>query len=386
MSPHARLCCAALFAGVLTGCNSIPTSGPTRARVDEAAGAAAAAAVIQVVDVNDAVTRRLLDRPPQPLFSDTLGQQRFAYGRIGQGDFVEVSIWEAAPATLFGLTTNDPRGAMSTSRAVTLPDQMVGAQGDIIVPFAGRIRAAGRTEREVASDIASALKGKANQAEVLVRVTRNLSTSVTVVGEVTNSTRVPLSPGNERLLDALAAAAGVRQPVGKTTIQVTRGSSVHALPLQTIIRDPRQNIPLQPGDVVTALFQPLSFSALGATGKNEEVNFEAPGITLAQALGRAGGLKDDRSNPQGVFVFRFEPQATLPWPKQPVAVTPEGMVPVVYRIDLLDPASFFVMQSFPVRDKDVLYVSNAPVAELQKFLNVIFTIAYPALTAVQITR
>jgi hypothetical protein len=56
--------------------------------VDESAGAAAAAAVIQVVDVNDAVTRRLLDRPPQPLFSDTLGQERFAYGRIGPGDFV----------------------------------------------------------------------------------------------------------------------------------------------------------------------------------------------------------------------------------------------------------------------------------------------------------
>ncbi|APV50795.1 capsular biosynthesis protein [Betaproteobacteria bacterium GR16-43] len=387
MLRHAGLYLAALAAVLAAGCNSIPTSGPTRARVEESAGAAAAAAVIQVVDVNDAITRRLLDQPPQPLFSETLGEAGFAHGRIGPGDFVEISIWEAAPATLFGgLSSVEARGTMSTSRAVTLPDQMVGAEGDIAVPFAGRIRAAGRTNTQVASDIAAALKGKANQPEVLVRVTRNLSTSVTVVGEVNTSTRVPLMPGNERLLDALAAAAGVKQPVGKTTIQVTRGKSVHSLPLQTIIRDPRQNIPLQPGDVVTALFQPLSFSALGATGKNEEVNFEAPGITLAQALGRAGGLKDDRSNPQGVFVFRFEPKNALAWPRQPVGVTPEGLVPVVYRIDLLDPASFFVMQSFPVRNKDVLYIANAPVAELQKFLNVIFTIAYPALTAVQITR
>ncbi|MGR5342328.1 sugar ABC transporter substrate-binding protein, partial [Vibrio astriarenae] len=83
-------------------------------------------------------------------------------------------------------------------------------------------------------------------------------------------------------------------------IQVTRGNTVQTLPLQTIIRDPHQNVPLRAGDVVTALFQPLSFTALGATGKNQEINFEAQGITLAQAIARAGGLEDSRSDAQGV--------------------------------------------------------------------------------------
>jgi polysaccharide export outer membrane protein len=230
------------------------------------------------------------------------------------------------------------------------------------------------------------LKGKANQPEVLVRLTRNVSSNATVVGEVTNSTRVPLTPGNERLLDALAAAAGVRQPVNKVTIQITRGGSVHALPLQTIISDPKQNIALQPGDVVTAYFLPLSFTAMGATGKNEEINFEAQGITLAQALARAGGLLDDRANPQGVFIFRFEPKSALEWPRQPVATTPEGMVPVIYRIDLRNPASFFVMQSFAMNNKDLLYVSNAPITEVQKVLNLVFSVVYPVLTAVQVTK
>ena len=59
------------------------------------------------------------------------------------------------------------------------------------------------------------------------------------------------------------------------TLQVTRGNQVKAMALDTIIRDPKQNIVLQPGDVITALFQPLSFTVLGATGKNEEINFEA---------------------------------------------------------------------------------------------------------------
>jgi polysaccharide export outer membrane protein len=260
----------------------------------------------------------------------------------------------------------------------------VDEDGFIFVPFAGRIQAAGRTLRDIEADIVSRLGKKANQPEVLVRLTRNFSSNATVVGEVNLSTRVPLFPGNERLLDALAAASGVRQPVNKMTIQVTRASNVYSLPLETIIRDPQQNVPLQPGDVVTALFQPYSFMALGATGKTEEINFETQGITLAQALARAGGLLDERSNARGVFIFRFEPQNALSWPHQPVKATRDGLVPTVFRIDLSDPRSFFLIQSFPMENRDVLYVSNAPINEVEKFLNVLFTVAYPVLTAKQV--
>ena len=178
----------------------------------------------------------------------------------------------------------------------------------------------------------------------------------------------------------------MRQPVNKMTIQLTRGENVYALPLDTIIRDPKQNIVLDRGDVVTAFFQPLSFTALGATGKNEEINFETQGISLAQALARTGGLRDERSDPQGIFIFRFEPQNAMAWPKQPVATNADGRVAVIYRINLRDPASFFVAQNFQMNNKDVLYVSNSPISELQKFLNVLFSVAYPVLNVVQVTK
>jgi polysaccharide export outer membrane protein len=212
---------------------------------------------------------------------------------------------------------------------------------------------------------------------VMIRLTKNVSAKVTVVGEVTLSTIVPLTPRGERVLDALAAAGGVKAPVSKVMIQVTRGPNVYALPLDTIIRDPAQNVPLQPGDVITALFNPYYFNALGATGKNEEINFEAQGINLAQALSRANGLNDTRADPQAIFIFRFEPRDALPWAREPVVATPEGNVAVIYRIDLRDPRSLFVAQSFPMNDRDVLYVANAPAAELQKFLNLVFSVVYP---------
>jgi polysaccharide export outer membrane protein len=298
---------------------------------------------------------------------------------------LEVSIWEAAPATLFGIAPmNNTSGAIPTAHATTLPEQPVDDGGFIYVPFAGRIPAAGKTLDAIEAEIVERLAKKANQPEVLVRMTRNMSSNATVVGEVNSSTRVPLVPGNERLLDALATAAGVRQPVNKMTIQVTRAENVYSLPLETIIRDPRQNVPLQPGDVVTALFQPYSFTALGATGKNEEVNFETQGITLAQALARSGGLIDSRSNARGVFIFRFEPKSALTWPQQPVMTTAENMVPTVFRIDMTDPRSLFLIQSFPMENKDILYVSNAPITEVQKFLNVVFSVAYPVIAIQQV--
>jgi polysaccharide export outer membrane protein len=382
--PLARRSFLAAATLLLGGCSSLPTIGPSADEV-QAVQPLPGAAVIQIVDVDDKVARQLLGLRQFKLFSETLGPARESSPAVGSGDTLEVSIWEAPPATLFGSGAIDPRNP-STTRASTLPEQMVDREGFINVPFAGRVHAAGQTLPQIETEIVRRLKGKANQPEVLVRVVRNASATVTVVGEVANSTRVPLTASGERLLDALAAAGGVRQPVSKMTLQLTRGSQYQALPLDVVIRDPRQNVLLQAGDVVTAIFQPLSFTALGATGKNEEINFEAQGISLAQALARAGGLVDSRSNPQGVFIFRLEQAQALDWPRQPAATTPDGLVPVVYRINLRDPSSFFVMQSFPVGNKDVLYVSNAPAAELQKFLNLIFSVAYPILTTVQVTR
>jgi len=372
---------------VLPGCAfRLSNVGPSTAVLDSAAGTTTPdASVIQVVPVDEIVARKLLAQRTQRLFSEALGSNSAAATVMGPGDSIEINIWEAPPATLFtsGLSS-DLRGSTSGSRVVTLPEQVIDRDGFVNVPFAGKIAASGQTVTNLELEIVRRLKGKANQPEVLVRRVRNASATVTVVGEVTNSVKLPLSPSGERLLDAIAAAGGVRQPVNKMTIQITRGTNFYALPLQTVIRDPRQNVPLQAGDVVTAIFQSLSFTALGSTNKNEEINFEAQGISLAQALARSGGLNDARSDARGVFIFRFEPLAALDWPHKPVAATPEGLVPVIYNFDLRNPNSFFVMQSFAINDKDVLFVSNAPAAELQKFLNLILSVAYPVLTGIQL--
>jgi polysaccharide export outer membrane protein len=367
---------------MLNGCGIVPASGPT-AREVQSAPSSQNLNGIQIVDVSDAVARQLVAEAKKQDFAGTLGDNTAKEQVFGPGDSIEVSIWEAPPATLFSDATLSS-DAVSGAHATVLPAQIVNLDGTIMVPFAGRVRATGSTAEQLANDIVSRLRGKANHPQVIVRTVRNANSYVTIVGDVTQSARMELSAAGERLLDALASAGGVRHPIEKTTIQMTRGNRVETLPLQSVIQDPRQNVMLRTGDVVTALYQPFSFTVLGATGKNSEVNFETQGITLAQALARSGGLNDARSDPKGVFIFRFEPASALHWPQQPVKTTSDGLVPVIYRVDLKDPASFFVAQSFPIKNKDLVFVSNGPVAELQKFMNLIFSAVYPVTTTVRL--
>ena len=94
-----------------------------------------------------------------------------------------------------------------------------------------------------------------------------------------------------------------------------------------------------------------------------------------------GGLRDDRANPRGVFIFRMEKPAALSSLTTPV-VPPnaDGRIPVIYRLDLRNPVSFFTAQHFAMRDHDIVYVTNAPVADLQKFVNIIGAAVYPIVT------
>lgn len=339
---------------------------------------------VNVVDVTNAIAQRVVSSAVTVAFDRQLGDGIPAGARVGLGDTVEVVIWEAPPAALFGVTARSASSGVDTNLPTaqnsSLPAQMVGQDGTIRVPFAGAIDAVNRTPQQIAADIRARLRGKAHDPEVLVRVVSNATSNVTVVGEVTNSRRMPLTAKGERLLDALASAGGVKQPVGKMTIQVTRGDKVAAMPLEGVIKDPRQNIRLQSDDVVTLLFQPYSFTVLGAARANQEIPFEGTGLTLSQALGRMGGLDDQRANPKGVFIFRFEDPQVFEGSGSPIATTKDGKVPVIYRVNMRDATTLFVAQSFPIKDKDVVYVSNAPLADFGKFLQAVSQIVYPIAT------
>ncbi len=376
-----RLLVLALVIAV-AGCSRFGRSGPYAGALRHAGGAQVQAAAITVVDLTAANAAHLVQADHGQTFAQALGDVAPVGTVIGKGDTIDIAVWEAPPAALFA--TISPPGTLASgiqaARSTGLPEQTVDETGRIFMPFVGEVDAAGRSPIDLEREITQRLQGKANHPQVIVRITHNALKNVSVLGDVAASGRFGVTPHGERVLDALANAGGVKQPVTKMVLQITRGSTVASMPLDTVIRDPAQNVRLAPDDVVTALYQPWTFTVLGAAGTNAEVPFEATGMTLAQALGRAGGLNDARADIHGVFLFRLENPAALdPATVATARTTPDGRVPVIYRLNMADPAAFFIAQGFRIRDHDVLYVANAPGADLQKFANTLANFAYAGL-------
>lgn len=196
---------------LMMGCATYPgwlgSSGASRGQVIDTRDAPGLEN-IQLVEVDAALTRKLLANRKQNLFSDSLNAVPQTGYVVGPGDVVEVSIWEAPPAMLFGSGMMDARSALSGTRANTLPEQMVSSNGTINVPFVGHLVVANHNPQWIEEEIAKRLQHKANQPQVMVRVTRNSTSTVTVVGEVNVSSRMPLTARGERLLDALATSGG----------------------------------------------------------------------------------------------------------------------------------------------------------------------------------
>jgi len=361
--------------------NFMGGDGPSLGKIKTTATSQKRTAILVGVDGPLAKKLEAAEKPEG--FIRTFGEGQ-AYGTvIGAGDVLQIALFESPPALLFGNGATLAQGSGSGQRGMTLPDIEVDTLGQISIPFAGTLQVQGQTPQIVAMEIVARLRGKANQPQAVVTI-RNAASVVTVVGQVRSSTRMPLTFKGERVLDAIAAAGGASEPVDKVSLQLTRGGQSALMPFDDVIASPGENIFLKAGDVLTVSYQPKSFTVLGATGRNDEIKFEARGITLAQALGRIGGLRDDQANPGGVFIFRLEDAkilgSALPGTNLSDLIDADGKVPVIYRVDLRNPVTFFSAQHFAMRDRDVVYVTNALVSDLQKFVNIIGAAIYPVVT------
>ena len=381
-----KLVAATIAPLLVAACGSLPSSGPT---VSEVRGGAQHDDVSQylVVDIDGRALDQLSTRRDAGLY-DSFGTDSGAPSlHIGVGDVVAVTIWEVGPGGLFsGASPSSAVAAaagaeQSGSQTSTIPAQVVGSDGAISIPFVGRVRVAGMTPQGAEAAIRSGLQGKAMEPQVLVSVTNNVSGTVSVMGEVTGGARIPLGLRGDRILDVIAAAGGIKTPVHVTTIQLTRNGRTAAVPLKALLDDPRENVYALPGDLITVSRETRKFVMLGAAGDNNEVPFEAASLSLIQAIGKSRGLVDSRSDAEGVFVFRYEPAeiARALDPRSPLSEL-GGMVPVVYRLDLSDARGYFSAQRFAVMNGDVIYVSNAPLNELQKVFSLFGTLTSPILS------
>ena len=370
-----KLAAIAAMSGGLISCGMLPAAGPGDGAIEGGAVAtvkSSDAVVLKysLVDIGSSILEFLTDPGPGSLYGS------FGGGRgpspelqIGVGDVIQVTIFESSSGGLF--VPND--AGSRPGNYVTLPQQTVDKAGFISVPYAGLVKAGGRTLAQVQREIEQKLSNRAIEPQAIVALVDQRSSEVTVIGDVGAPKKLTLNAAGDRILDVIAKAGGISYPGYETYVTLQRRGRRATIYFNTLIEKPVENIYAVPGDAIYVYREQRAFLAFGATGVSGQFKFEQDRLHLSDAVGKAGGLLDDRADPGQVFVYRIESRAALekmgadlsPFPPE------QQKIPAVFRTNFRDPSSFFASQKFPIRDADIIYVSNADQVELFKFLNLV---------------
>jgi polysaccharide export outer membrane protein len=383
---------AVVVAAVLPACSLLPGTGPKGDAVENNATAgvrSSAALSYALVDVS-ADTIGFLSQPNLVTFQGEFPDKRAKPNQVvGVGDVLNISIFEAAPGGLF--TPGQAAGARP-GNFVDLPAQAVDQKGSIYVPYAGEIPAAARTIPDIQQAIVARLRNRAIEPQVVVSLNQQHSSVVSVLGDVNTPGVLALNSVGERLLALIARAGGPKFEAIESYVTLQRDGKRVKVLLSRVVHDPRENIFIRPNDVIFLTRESPSFTALGALnqnifGTNTEIPFDVETLTLAQAMGKSGGLNDQQSDPSEIYVYRYEDRRFLE--KLGVDTTKFTLdrVPTIYHVNLRDPAGMLLASAFQMKIKDVMYVANAKVVDYYKLLTLISnTAATTSATANAVTN
>jgi polysaccharide export outer membrane protein len=304
------------------------------------------------------------------LITDFTDRSRPRDIRFGIGDILSVTVFEASSGGLF----IPAEGSVRPGNFVTIPAQAVDVNGNISVPYAGAIRARGRTQVEVQQAIVDALKDRAIEPQVVVSVVEQRTSLITVVGDVGRPARVPASLTPERILDAITRAGGPSGPGPDTWVLLEREGRRGLAPFGALVYEPANNIYVHPNDTIYLYREPQTFLAFGALGNQQQIPFGAWRISLAEAVAKAGGLRDTEADPASVFIYRGETRNVAEAMGIDCSKFQGPIIPVIYNINFRNPGSQFLATTFEMRNKDVIYVANSVSVEATKFMTYLRTV------------
>ena len=358
---------------LLSGCGLLPMSGP--AGMDILSGQRDQTSLsYAVVKVTPKVVEVLSKNAPRLIvFNDRRRPKDIVFGI---GDIVSVTIFESSSGGLF----IPGEGGVRPGNFITIPNQPVDVQGNISIPYAGAIRALGRTQVQVQDAVVGALKNRAIEPQAVVSLVEQKTSMISVLGEG-RSARIPATSTPERILDVIGRAglAGTGGTAtggagAETWVILERNGRRAIAPFGALVYEPVNNIFVHPNDTIYLYREPQTFLTFGAVGTQQQVPFGSWRLSLAEAISKAGGLLDTQADPASVFLYRGEARDIAE--AMGIDCSPfEGpMIPVIYTINLRDPAGYFLATSWEMRNKDIIYVSNAFSVESTKFMTYVNTI------------
>lgn len=300
--------------------------------------------------------------------------------QVGPGDVLNINIYETGVALFSGGGAGADTAAQAAATGVqvqNLPAVRVDDRGNIAIPYIGKLHVMGRTLREVEAMIRNGMRRMSQNPRVQITLSEAITNSVIVGGEVVRPGRLVLQTNRETLSDVIALAGGYRGNAKDLTLRVFRGDTSADVRVDELAGNPRLDVRACPGDRVTLISDPHTFSVLGASGKVQQIPFSRSSMSLAEALANAGGVHPQTGDPAAIFLFRY------------VKDEQGRDIPKVYHINMMQAGSYFLSQRFAMQDKDVLYFGNAASnrpRELAQLVSQVFTPLMTVTNAIRIMQ
>jgi polysaccharide export outer membrane protein len=357
------------------GCALMPASGPQSFNVTGLSEGEPVSLPYALVKMEPHVLKVLGQAKPRfsTAFANRTPPRAF---RFGIGDTVSVTIFEAAAGGLF----IPSEAGVRPGNFVTIPNQAVDNNGNISVPYAGNIQARGRTPVEIQQSIVEALRARAIEPQAVVSLVDQRASLISILGDVRAAGRFPAAASGERILDAITRAGGPSAQGYDTWVTLERQGHRASIPFGALVYEPANNIFVIPNDTIYLYSEPQTFVAFGAVGGTGaqggqgHYKFDGWRVSLAEAVGKHGGLNDGQADPGNVFLYRGETRQVAERLGVDCSKFQGPIIPIIYHVNFRDPSGYFLAQGFEMRNKDVIYTSNAIAVETTKFLNYLRTI------------
>jgi polysaccharide export outer membrane protein len=206
-----------------------------------------------------------------PAAHSQLGGMPDASVRLGQGDLIEVNVYNVPE-----LTTK----------------ARVGSNGDVYLPLIDYVHVAGLPIDEAQEALEKRLKdgGFVKDPHVTILVDEFMSQNASVLGEVNKPGVYPVV-GDHRLFDVISAAGGLSEKAGRVVTVTHRDSREKPLTLavtRNLSDKPESNIEIRAGDIVVVHRADVIY-VVGDVGHPSGFLMDSGNMTVLQAIAMAGG-------------------------------------------------------------------------------------------------
>ncbi len=272
------------------------------------------------------------------------------------GDRVDVAIWDTGENSLL---------TAPGQKVTQMPGMQVGAAGTIFIPYLGDVHVANLTPEAARAEIQDQIASVLPSAQVQLSLAQaGRGNSVDLVGGVARPGVFPLPDRDFTVLGLIGAGGGVTPNARNPRVRLVRDGRDYTVSLDRLYAEPGLDTTLRGGDKVIVVEDARYFLALGASGREQVIQFDRDTVSALDAMSMMGGVDERRGNPQGILILREYPQAA-------VSEGPDGpdKARVVFTLDLTTADGLFSARNFLVRPGDLVLATESPVAATETILS-----------------